>query len=1221
MSRFVRRLLRPILAFALLFPGSPARATWYSENVENGADIIMMDLRWPWWPSGSYFANWNTGFNPKPNNLSFYGGFTSYLADGPGSIPNPDQSRQDAFRPGSVWTFWGSGADGMPVRFIDVAPNLFIKNDYGGEGSSGTLGGEVWPFVKCRRWYTMLARVWRQPGATDPAEPAYAGRWIRDYADGRWHLIGVARLPIPATSFTGNSGFLEPLGSEKAVRSLHRRFGYYRHDGQWRKSDTIAIDKTEFVIVNAVPEDDHEYAAIEYAQRPDLLPRQLSGKPISGDRRHEFKVKQPDLPVLDKPAVSHVRAESTGRQVAVTWEVPETASPAFAWQVEVFDNPECQGAPLAVKAERQPSTRHTLLDVAAASPTVRLTVTDVFDQSAPAVVVRAEAVAIPPPPPDAPASLPGLAFELYQKDTKRKMNYFNPPQQKPDESHIWLNLDERAQGTLVRQGLARGFDLSVREQRDSGYALTFRGLLRVPADGLYILRAQIDGGYRIRLDGTDRLVWDGQHGTTEKAAICRLSQGEHPLEVETIYDALPARNFSITWEGPGFSRQAIPLEALRVADEGAWPLPKMEALAPGDGTGRVTVSVNARGHAVNRTVLFLGSLQLAEGRGTELAYDGPLPRGENVFRCRVFFDENHSVDSDPLTLTVSGKTVDPPWTVRNVSDAKASAGMWQTGEQSFQFFGNGMHTATQRITGDFTATCRLDAWNGQHGEPVNRRAWAGLTAREHGERLNWEWGTDFHLVRTAAEGLRASADFTDFGAGRITSYELPDNQPWLRIARQGSIWTAWTSADGKQWQPGAVQFKRTAETMDVGLFFSALPQEARAHYHARVSDLSIVPGVAADAVLPEPVAAANTGGDRLTGVVMARSDARVVVVRSSSAGLLRTTDGGRTWSPANGDLTGDDLAVRSVAIHPENPEILLRACGRGAQGRLWRSDNGGRTWTQLPFDGDFDGTGPSALCGEVVAFDLKDPQRIYAGCESKGFHRSTDGGLTWSRLGAAGERITSVVVWPWERHYPAPAKGRTHLCITTCPDRWMRVLGRGEPAVKTTAITARGYVSADGVETITPADERSDTGFYNVAFDKAMQSTGEMRYATTHGYQTQVFAGAHMALYPPQKNLEWFRPVTAVGATALGDAKFGRFITAALDMEKPGRCSVSERWAFEWSWLEWKDVVPQGGLISVCGDQAAGMQWWFVFTDGLYASTDGGRSLTKVLDAAGRTLP
>ena len=1190
-------------------------ATWYSENIESGADIIMMDLRWPWWPSGTYYANWNTSFNPKPNNITFYAGFVATVPDGAGFLPNPDEKLQDAFRPGSVWTFWGGDKSGTPVRFTDVAPNLFIKNDYGGEGSSGTTGAEGWPFVKQKRWFTMLGRVWQPIGETDGAH-AFVGRWIKDHADGKWHLIGIARLPIPATSFVGNSGFIEPLSNEKAVRSLHRRLGYFRKDGRWQKSDTISIDKTQYVVVNTLPEGDHEYAAIEYSQTPGLLPQRLTGQPLAGDKKFTFTTKQPDLPVLDKHAVANVRAESTGAQVVVSWEIPETSSPAFSYRIEVFDNPECRGAPSAVKEARNPSARHSLVDASAPVPTVRLTVSDIFDQSAPAVTLAATMARPTAPVTTNAATVPGLAYELFHKDGKRPVNYFYEPLQKPDEQHHWLMLDEIGEGKLVRRGLARGFDLSVREQRSSGYALKFNGLLRVPADGLYVLRAQIDGAYRVQLDGDEALAWDGQHGTTEKAAIRRLMKGDHALAVTHVFDELPARNFRIEWEGPGIARQEIPLEALRVADASAYPRAMVQAESDGDGTGRVAVKVEARGHAVNQTVLFLGQLQLAESGGAELQFHGPLPRGANTLWARVTFDGDHSVDSDPTTLTVTGPSVDPGWTARNVGDAKASFGLYQTGAAAFRFFGNGMHTVTRRITSDFTATCRIDGYNGARGEPVNHSAWVGLTAREYGERLDWNWGQDFHLVQTAREGLRASADFTDFGSGRITSYELPKDRPWLRIVRAGHIWTAWSSADGAHWELGAYQFKKTQAEMDVGLFFSALPQDARAHYHASVSELSIVPGIAQDAVPPVPPVAQQTDGERLTGAVMSRSDPQVVVVRSSAFGLLRSTDGGKAWSPANGSLTGPDLAVRSVAIHPENPAIMLRA---GAGG-LWKTTDGGKSWEKLALDGDFDGTGPSALCGEVVAFDLKSPQTLYAGCESKGFFKSTDGGATWTHLGLSGQRITAVTVWPWEQYYPAPAQGKSHLCIITCPDRWMPFLGRGSPAITTTATTSRSYLSPDGVQTLTLSDERPDTGFYNVAFDKALQSVNEMRYATTHGCQSQVFAGAHMALYPEHKHLEWLRPFTAISATAMGDQKFGRVITQALNPAVPGRLSKSERWAFEWDWLPTKGTVPKGGLIAVCGDVNLGEKWWFVYTDGLYFSGDGGTTLNKILDDQGNPI-
>ena len=1214
MITFVPKRFISLVALILLAPGS-LWATWYQENVANGADIIMMDLRWPWWPSGTYYANWNIRFNPRPNNVSFYAGFLGFVPDGPGFLPNPDEKIQTSFRPGSVWSFWGNGKDGTPVRFTDVAPNLFIKNDYGGEGCSGTMGGEVWPFITCRQWYTMLSRVWRPAGGTD-ASHAYVGRWIKDHADGRWHLIGIARLPIPGTSFADNSGFIETLSGAKAVRPLHRRLGYCRKDGRWLEADTIAINKTLYVVVNIIAEGDHEYAAIEYASAPDLLPRQLKGKPLAGDKRHEFKVKQPDLPALDKPTVAKVRAESTGSQVAVSWEVPDTASPAFSYRIEVFADPGCRGDAMAVKEERMPTVRHTLIDTASRAAAIRLTVTDIFDQTAPAVTVAAVPSKAPPPAKQTPATVPGLAYELHIKDSKRRVNYFNPPLQKPNEAHHWLYLKEIAQGKLFRSGLARGFDLGVCEQRTSGYALVFKGLLRVPEAGLYIFRAQIDGGYRIRTDGRDVLVWDGQHGTTEKAAVRSLSKGDHPLEVTYLYDRLPARNFSIHWEGPRLPRQAIPLDALRVVDSGAYPVPTVEADAPGNGTGRVAVTVDARGHEVNKTALFLGSLQLAASNGPALRYEGPLPRGANSLWSRVTFDGNHSVDSDPAVLNVTGKPVDADWTVRNVSDANASAGLWQTGPRAFQFFGNGMHTVTREITGDFTATCRIDAYNGSRGEPVNRRAWVGLTAREYGERLNWRWGRDFHLVQTAADGLRASADYSDLGAGRISTYQLAGSRPWIRIVRKGHVWTAWTSADGKQWELGAYQFKKTQPRMDVGLFFSALPQRARAHYHARVSGLSIVPGVAPGSTPPLPTAARHTDGERLTGVVMARSDPRVVVVRSSSLGLLRTTDGGKTWSPANDDLGGDDLAVRSVAIHPEDPLTMLRAGGRGAGGRLWKTTDGGKTWTKLELDGDFDGAGPSALCGEVIAFDLRTSRTIYVGCESKGFFKSADGGVTWKRLGLAGERITAVAVWPWERYYPALARGRTQICVTTCPDRWMTYLGRGNPSVATAATVARCYVSNDNVQSLTVLDERDDTGFHDVGWDKSLQATREISYATTHGYQHN--SGGHMSLFPPQKNLEWLRPFTALGTTAAGDVRNGLFLTQALDPAVPGRLSLCRSgWGMNWEWLPSKGTAPKGGLIAACGDHLRGDRWWFVHTDGLYASPDGGATLHKVMDESG----
>jgi hypothetical protein len=161
---------------------------------------------------------------------------------------------------------------------------------------------------------------------------------------------------------------------------------------------------------------------------------------------------------------------------------------------------------MAFQEERNPSLRDMLMEAPISASTVRFTLTDIFDQTAPAVIVSPAMVKVSAPLPVTSPTVAGLSYELRHQDSKRRVNHFNPPLQKPDEEHHWLTLDEIPQGHVVRRGVSRGFDLGVRENRDHGYSLTFRGLLRVPTSGAYVFRAQIDGAYRFQLDGSDVLV-------------------------------------------------------------------------------------------------------------------------------------------------------------------------------------------------------------------------------------------------------------------------------------------------------------------------------------------------------------------------------------------------------------------------------------------------------------------------------------------------------------------------------------------------------------------------------------------------------------------------------------------------------------------------------------------------------------------------------------------
>ena len=55
---------------------------------------------------------------------------------------------------------------------------------------------------------------------------------------------------------------------------------------------------------------------------------------------------------------------------------------------------------------------------------------------------------------------------------------------------------------------------------------------------------------------------------------------------------------------------------------------------------------------------------------------------------------------------------------------------------------------------------------------------------------------------------------------------------------------------------------------------------------------------------------------------MARSDPNIVVLRSSHAGLRRSTDGGKSWSSANGALAAWEEVARSLDLEGALQELL-----------------------------------------------------------------------------------------------------------------------------------------------------------------------------------------------------------------------------------------------------------------------------------------------------------
>ena len=121
---------------------------------------------------------------------------------------------------------------------------------------------------------------------------------------------------------------------------------------------------------------------------------------------------------------------------------------------------------------------------------------------------------------------------------------------------------------------------------------------------------------------------------------------------------------------------------------------------------------------------------------------------------------------------------------------------------------------------------------------------------------------------------------------------------------------------------------------------------------------------------------------------------------------------GSVWAPigpsplhAGIDVNGQ---VTSIAVNPNNPRVIYIGT---AWGGVWRTQNGGTSWTPL-FD-----HAPSLGIGEpaAIAIDPVDTSVIYAGTSNRegsqfsgaqtqpgaGLFKSTDGGASWIQLGSS----------------------------------------------------------------------------------------------------------------------------------------------------------------------------------------------------------------------------
>lgn len=146
----------------------------------------------------------------------------------------------------------------------------------------------------------------------------------------------------------------------------------------------------------------------------------------------------------------------------------------------------------------------------------------------------------------------------------------------------------------------------------------------------------------------------------------------------------------------------------------------------------------------------------------------------------------------------------------------------------------------------------------------------------------------------------------------------------------------------------------------------------------------------------------NIGG-RIRAILIHPTQPATMWLGSAGGGIWKTTNSGGLWSPL-GDFMAS-LSIGCMAIDRTAPDVLYAGTGEGffdaVEGTsntaairgagIFKSVNGGATWTQLPAT-----AGPEWYFVNRLAISPADSAVLLA-ATGTGIYRSVDGGATWSQ--------------------------------------------------------------------------------------------------------------------------------------------------------------------------------------------------------------------------------
>ncbi|MGA2144250.1 MAG: glycosyl hydrolase [Bryobacteraceae bacterium] len=158
---------------------------------------------------------------------------------------------------------------------------------------------------------------------------------------------------------------------------------------------------------------------------------------------------------------------------------------------------------------------------------------------------------------------------------------------------------------------------------------------------------------------------------------------------------------------------------------------------------------------------------------------------------------------------------------------------------------------------------------------------------------------------------------------------------------------------------------------------------------------------------------------------------------NAERGVYRSTDGGATWKQVLS--RGPEAGASDLAMDPTNPRVLYAAFWQvsrnpwrldsgGPGSGLWKSTDGGDTWSDLSRAPGM----PRGVLGRIgVTVSPANPDRVWAIVEAAdgGVFRSDNGGRTWTKVN--DQNILRQRAWYYSHIYADPKSVDTVYALNT----------------------------------------------------------------------------------------------------------------------------------------------------------------------------------------------